>query len=137
MSTLDIIIIISYLLGIVAFGLWSVRKDKANTDDYFLASHSLKWPVIGAALFATNISSIHIVGLAEAGFASGLIVESFKGFGDLWAATFAARQTTQFSGEQADLGAEWTRRFQKFASNYYLRTNNNETQRFVRFLNRT
>lgn len=52
-------------------------------------------------------------------FASGLVVESFKGFGDLWTATFAARQANQLGGEQADLGAEWTRRFKKFASNYF------------------
>lgn len=78
MSAIDIAIIIIYLLGIVAFGLWSVRKDKASTDSYFLAGHSLKWPVIGAALFATNISSIHLVGLAEAGFQTGLNVGNYE-----------------------------------------------------------
>jgi len=54
-------------------------------------------------------------------FASGLIVESFKGFGDLWSATFSAQQPDEArpAGEQKDLGAEWVRRFQKFAENYF------------------
>jgi len=54
-------------------------------------------------------------------FASGLIVESTKGFGDLWTATFIAQQEEKDrpSGEQNDLGAEWIRRFEKFAKNYF------------------
>jgi ribonucleoside-triphosphate reductase len=52
-------------------------------------------------------------------FASGLIVESFKGFGDLWTAVFVAQQKEEHRGEQADLGAEWIRRFEKFAKNYF------------------
>ena len=54
-------------------------------------------------------------------FASGLIVESFKGFGDLWTATFIAQQEVKDRphGEQNDLGAEWIRRFEKFANNYF------------------
>lgn len=55
-------------------------------------------------------------------FASGLIVESFKGFGDLWTATFMAQNNdghNNASGEQQDLGADWIRRFRKFAENYF------------------
>ena len=54
-------------------------------------------------------------------FASGLIVESNKGYGDLWQATFAAQDTSLFraGGEQQDLGAEWVRRFNNFATNYF------------------
>lgn len=53
-------------------------------------------------------------------FASGLIVESTKGYGDLWTATFAAQNaTSSLGGEQKDLGAEWVRRFKKFADNYF------------------
>ena len=53
-------------------------------------------------------------------FASGLIVESTKGFNDLWAATYTAQYTEkdQF-GEQKDLGADWIRRFKNFAENYF------------------
>lgn len=54
-------------------------------------------------------------------FASGLIVESSKGFGDLWTATFTAQQDEEDRphGEQKDLGADWIRRFNKFAANYF------------------
>lgn len=54
-------------------------------------------------------------------FASGLIVESFKGFGDLWTATFVAQQSEEERpvGEQNDRSAEWIRRFDKFAENYF------------------
>ena len=53
-------------------------------------------------------------------FASGLIVESTKGFGDLWTATFMAQsEGSQRAGEQKDLGADWIRRFKNFAENYF------------------
>ena len=53
-------------------------------------------------------------------FASGLIVESTKGFNDLWSATSIAQQdeNEQF-GEAKDLGADWVRRFKNFANNYF------------------
>jgi len=52
-------------------------------------------------------------------FASGLIVESSKGFSDLWSATFTSQHEEAQSGEQADLGADWIRRFKNFATNYF------------------
>lgn len=53
-------------------------------------------------------------------FASGLIVESFRGFTDLWQATNKAqRQNGATFGEQKDLGAEWIRKFRKFSDNYF------------------
>jgi SSS family solute:Na+ symporter len=66
---IDLVIIITYLLGIMFVGLWVVRKtDKQTSDSYFLAGRNLRWPVVGAALFASNISTIHLVGLAEGGY---------------------------------------------------------------------
>jgi ribonucleoside-triphosphate reductase len=54
-------------------------------------------------------------------FASGLIVESFKGFGDLWTATFVAQQPEEERpvGEAGDQSADWIRRFDRFADNYF------------------
>ncbi|MDC0584289.1 sodium/solute symporter [Bacteroidales bacterium] len=79
-GALDIIIIIAYLVGIVLLGVFSVKKkmSEQTSDDYFLASHSLKWPVIGAALFAANISTIHLIGFAESGFKYGLVDGLFE-----------------------------------------------------------
>jgi len=84
----DLIISICYVLGILAIGLWAGirhrRKSKANVaGEYFLAGKTLKWPAIGLALFATNISTVHLVSLAQSGFDSGLLNGNFE-----WMAAF-------------------------------------------------
>ncbi len=57
-APLDLLIIVAYLGGILFIGLWSVRKvGPQTTESYFLANRNLKWPVVGAALFASNIST--------------------------------------------------------------------------------
>jgi ribonucleoside-diphosphate reductase alpha chain len=52
-------------------------------------------------------------------FAAGLIVDTRKGFTDLWEATSIAQMPPEFQGELSDLRAEWIRRFNKFADNYF------------------
>lgn len=72
-SYVDLIIIAIYLIGIVIIGLWVGNGfKKQSSGEYFLAGRSLGWGVVGASLFASNISTIHIVGFAESGFSSGL-----------------------------------------------------------------
>ena len=80
---LDLAIIIIYLLGILAVGVWVVRKQKMTSSSYFLAGRSLNWAFVGAALFASNISTIHLVGLAAAGYRDGMVQGNFE-----WMATF-------------------------------------------------
>jgi len=80
---LDLIIIIAYLLGIMFVGIFSVRRMKLTSQGYFLAGRSLKWGMVGAALFASNISTIHLVGLAASGYREGLVWGNFE-----WMATF-------------------------------------------------
>ena len=76
---IDLTIIITYMLGIVALGCWAgIRRKGAKGADYFLAGKSLSWPLIGLALFATNISTIHLVSLAESGYCSGLLYGAFE-----------------------------------------------------------
>jgi SSS family solute:Na+ symporter len=77
-SMVDAIIIIAYLVGILLVGVLSVKLKKMTSDGYFLASRGLKWPVIGAALFASNISTIHLVGLAASGYNEGLVWGNFE-----------------------------------------------------------
>ncbi len=86
----DVLIVVLYLGGIVGLGLWawSRRKRGAATADsdskaYFLAGGSLRWPVIGLALFSTNISTIHLVSLAQEGYVNGLAYGNFE-----WMAAF-------------------------------------------------
>ena len=79
---LDLFIIIFYMIGILVAGIWVVRKQKMTSNSYFLAGRSLNWVFIGAALFASNISTIHMVGLAAAGFEDGMVQGNFE-----WMAT--------------------------------------------------
>ncbi len=83
MHPIDMIVIVGYLGGILAIGLFAVRNTAATGDEYFLAGRSLSWPVVGSALFASNISTIHLVGLAESGYKTGLVIGNFE-----WMATF-------------------------------------------------
>lgn len=79
-QTPDIIITIGYVLAIVTIGLWGSRKGKktVTSETYFLAGKTLRWPWIGLALFATNISCLHLVSLAQSGFDSGLLNGNFE-----------------------------------------------------------
>lgn len=76
----DLAIIVVYMVGIVALGCWAgIRKRRgAEGSAYFLAGKSLRWPLIGLALFATNISTIHLVSLAQSGYTSGLLYGNFE-----------------------------------------------------------
>ncbi len=80
---LDLIIIVVYLLGILFVGIYSTRRMKLTSQGYFLAGRSLRWGMVGAALFASNISTIHLVGLAASGYNEGLVWGNFE-----WMATF-------------------------------------------------
>lgn len=87
-KNVDIVISVLYILFIVTVGLWAgVKKSKVATKtasgDYFLAGKTLKWPMIGLALFATNISCLHLVSLAQSGFDTGLLNGNFE-----WMAVF-------------------------------------------------
>ena len=75
----DLTIIVVYLLGIVGLGCWAgMRRKGQQGQEYFLAGKSLTWPIIGLALFATNISTIHLVSLAECGYKTGLLYGNFE-----------------------------------------------------------
>jgi len=80
-GNLDLGIIIFYLLAIVGIGVLAgfVRKSHSGEGaHYFLADNSLKWPVIGLAMFAANISTVHLVSLAQSAYTSGLLYGNFE-----------------------------------------------------------
>lgn len=80
LNNLDVFVILAYIVGIVILGLWYSRKKNSTSEDYFLAGKSLTWSVIGASLFASNISTVHLVGFAESGFNEGLVWGNFEWF---------------------------------------------------------
>lgn len=74
----DWAIIAAYLVGVTALGLYFSRRSTQSSNAYFLAGRSLRWPTIGLALFATNISTVHLIGLASSGFGDGMVVGNFE-----------------------------------------------------------
>lgn len=83
LSTLDAVVIAVYLVGITALGIAVGYRRHASTDQYFLANRSLGWFTVGAAVFTSNISTIHLVGLAAGGARDGMVIGNFE-----WMACF-------------------------------------------------
>ena len=72
MSTLDWIVLGLFFLGLIGIILWVLKKKDKDTSDYFLAGRDATWLAIGASIFASNIGSEHLVGLAGTGAESGM-----------------------------------------------------------------
>jgi SSS family solute:Na+ symporter len=78
MATLDWIIILLFLFCLIGIVIWVVKRGKDDTSDYFLSGRSETWLAVGAAIFAANIGSEHLVGLAGAGAESGLAMAHWE-----------------------------------------------------------
>ncbi|MEM9024307.1 MAG: sodium transporter, partial [Bacteroidota bacterium] len=83
LSTYDILIIAGYFAVVFAIAWWATwvekRKKAGNASaGYFLAGKSASWFVIGASLFASNIGSEHLVGLAGAGARGDMVAAQFE-----------------------------------------------------------
>ena len=79
---IDWLVICLYAVTILSAGFLLARKTQSS-EGYFLAGRALRWPVIGASLFAANISAEHFVGLAGSGYAGGMAVGGYE-----WSAVF-------------------------------------------------
>ena len=71
LEDLDWVVLSLYFLALMGVAVWVVLQKNKNTEDYFLAGRDVGWFVIGASIFASNIGSEHVVGLAGTGFESG------------------------------------------------------------------
>ena len=78
MAPLDWAAIAIYFALLIGVATWVVRKSKNTADDYFLAGRNLGWWVIGASIFASNIGSEHIVGLAGSGAKDGVALAHYE-----------------------------------------------------------
>ena len=72
LETLDWIAISIYFAILLGIAIWVIKKKENNTEDYFLAGKNVGWFVVGASIFASNIGSEHVVGLAGAGASNKL-----------------------------------------------------------------
>src|SRR5687767_4436176 len=79
LSGLDWAIILFYFAIIAGISYWAVKKkDKTSAEDYFLAGRHLGWFIIGASIFASNIGSEHLVGLAGSGATDGVALAHYE-----------------------------------------------------------
>nr|XP_022324969.1 sodium/glucose cotransporter 4-like isoform X1 [Crassostrea virginica] len=74
----DFIVIVAYFAFVLFIGLWTSRQNRGSAGGYFLAGRSMHWIPVGASLFASNIGSIHFVGLAGSGAASGIVIGLYE-----------------------------------------------------------
>jgi len=78
LQTLDWITLSLYFALIMGVAWWVIRKRKDTAADYFLAGRNLSWWIIGASIFASNIGSEHIVGLAGTGATDGVAMAHYE-----------------------------------------------------------
>src|SRR3954451_15973554 len=77
-TSIDWMVIAIYFCILLAVAWWVVSKGKDSAADYFLAGRNLGWWIIGASIFASNIGSEHVVGLAGAGATSGVALAHYE-----------------------------------------------------------
>ena len=78
LTEIDWLVIAAYFGVLLCVAWWVVRKGKDSAADYFLAGRNLGWWIIGASIFASNIGSEHVVGLAGAGATSGVALAHYE-----------------------------------------------------------
>ena len=78
MTALDWWVVGGYFALILGLAWWVILQSKDTATDYFLAGRHLGWFVVGASIFASNIGSEHLVGLAGSGATSGVALAHFE-----------------------------------------------------------
>jgi len=77
-QTLDWIVVGGYFLILLGLAWWVIKQKQESSVDYFLAGRHIGWFVIGASIFASNIGSEHIVGLAGTGAKTGVVMGLYE-----------------------------------------------------------
>jgi SSS family solute:Na+ symporter len=78
LSSIDIGIMLLYAVFIIGYGLYHAKR--SDSEDYFLGGRSMTWPIVGIALFAANISSSTLVGLAGDAYKTNAHVYNYEWF---------------------------------------------------------
>ncbi len=78
LHSIDWIVIAGYFAVILGLAWWVTRKRQNTSTDYFLAGRHLGWFIVGASIFASNIGSEHLVGLAGSGATDGVAMAHYE-----------------------------------------------------------
>jgi SSS family solute:Na+ symporter len=78
MALLDWIVIAVFAVALIGIIVWVVRQKQNDSADYFLGGKDATWIAIGASIFASNIGSEHLIGLAGAGASSGMAMAHWE-----------------------------------------------------------
>ena len=78
MELLDWLVIVGYFAILFGVVWWVILRSKDTADDYFLAGRDLGWFIVGASIFASNIGSEHLVGLAGSGCTDGVSMAHYE-----------------------------------------------------------
>jgi solute:Na+ symporter, SSS family len=78
LGPIDWIIVLLYFAIVARISYWAMKKKKDSAEDYFLAGRHLGWFIIGASIFASNIGSEHLVGLAGSGATDGVALAHYE-----------------------------------------------------------
>lgn len=76
LNNIDYLIIIVYLVGIIWYGIKKGKRQ--NSEDYFLAGRNMIWPIVGISLFAANIGSNTLIGLASDAYQTNVAVYNYE-----------------------------------------------------------
>src|SRR4030065_389824 len=75
---IDWLVIAGYFAIILGLAWWTIKRRQNTSTDYFLAGRHLGWFVVGASIFASNIGSEHLVGLAGSGATDGVAMAHYE-----------------------------------------------------------
>ena len=78
MQFLDWLVIGVFFIALIGIIVWVVKQKQNNSADYFLGGRDATWLAIGASIFASNIGSEHLIGLAGAGASSGMAMAHWE-----------------------------------------------------------
>jgi len=78
LGAVDWLVVAAYFAVIIGLAWWVIRKRQDTSTDYFLAGRHLGWFIVGASIFASNIGSEHLVGLAGSGATDGVAMAHYE-----------------------------------------------------------
>ena len=76
LHTIDLIIIVVYIIGITWWGLKNAKNETSN--DYFLAGRNMNWVVVGLSLFSASISTSTLIGHSGSAYQYGMVIFNYN-----------------------------------------------------------